>query len=363
MPNHSAFISELYYRSNTSITEFIEVTLKASEDPADYTLSFHTQSGALYSGSNAPGQVGGLLLLSDPNNGVSQNATDPDYNVYTVIIRFTTSGSRNGESRAVALSNTETGEVIDAYAVGGSNIALTGGPATGTTALRTGTSGSNTTIQWDSDRVKTVAAQTQDASNVVCFCKGSYIETPSGPRNIADLGVGDLVHTLDRGAVAIQWIGVSEWRKDQVKYSDRLRPVLVSAGALGPDVPETDLYVSPQHRLLIQSTDAVCGTTREVFVSAKHLVGHNGIRYSPKNDCVEYYHIWLGKHEIIKSNGAYTESFFPGAMALNALTPSQRSALAKTLCGNYTLARPHLRGKRLRDLLALYSHQTKPLIN
>ena len=85
MPNHSAFISELYYRSNTSITEFIEVTLKASEDPADYTLSFHTQSGALYSGSNAPGQVGGLLLLSDPNNGVSQNATDPDYNVYTII--------------------------------------------------------------------------------------------------------------------------------------------------------------------------------------------------------------------------------------------------------------------------------------
>ena len=82
---------------------------------------------------------------------------------------------------------------------------------------------------------------------MVCFCKGSYIESPSGPRNIADLGVGDLVHTLDRGAVAIQWIGVSEWRKDQVKYSDRLRPVLVPAGALGPDVPETDLYVSPQH--------------------------------------------------------------------------------------------------------------------
>ena len=92
MPNHSAFISELYYQSNTSITEFIEVTLKASEDPADYTLSFHTQSGALYSGSNAPGQVGGLLLLSDPNNGVSQNATDPDYNVYTIITRFTTAG-------------------------------------------------------------------------------------------------------------------------------------------------------------------------------------------------------------------------------------------------------------------------------
>ena len=68
MPNHNAFISEPYYRSNTSIAEFIEVTLKASEDPADYTLPFHTQSGALYSGSNAPGEVSGLLLLSDPNN-------------------------------------------------------------------------------------------------------------------------------------------------------------------------------------------------------------------------------------------------------------------------------------------------------
>jgi hypothetical protein len=363
MPNHSAFISELYYLSNTGITEFIEVTLKASEDPADYTLSFHTQFGALYPGSNAPGQVGGLLLLRDPNNAVSQNATDPDYNVYTIITRLTAAAARGGESRAVALSNTETVEVIDAYAIGWSDIALTAGPAAGTTALRTGTSGSNTTIQWDSDRVKTVAAQTQDASNVVCLCKGTYIETPSGPRNIADLRIGDFVHTLDRGAVAIQWIGVSKWRKDQVKYSDRLRSVLVPAGALGPHAPKCDLYVSPQHRLLIQSSDAVCGTSPEVFASAKHLVGHNGIRYSPRNDCIEYYHIWLGKHEIIKSNGAYTESFFPGAMALNALTPSQRSALAKTLSGNYALARPHLRGKRLRDLLALYSHRTKPLIN
>jgi hypothetical protein len=204
MPNHNAFISEPYYRSNTSIAEFIEVTLKASEDPADYTLPFHTQSGALYSGSNAPGEVSGLLLLSDPNNAVSQNTTNPDYNVYTIITRFTTSRALSGESRAVALSNTETGEVIDVYAVGGSHIALTGGPAAGTTALRTGTSGSNTTIQRNSERVKAVAAQIPDASDVVSFCKGTYIYTPSGSHNISDLRVVDFVHTLDRAAVAIQ---------------------------------------------------------------------------------------------------------------------------------------------------------------
>ena len=85
MPNHSAFISELYYQSNTGITEFIEVTLKASEDPADYTLSFYTHTGTMYAGSNAAGQVGGLLLLSDPNISVAQNTTDPDYNVYTIL--------------------------------------------------------------------------------------------------------------------------------------------------------------------------------------------------------------------------------------------------------------------------------------
>lgn len=122
---------------------------------------------------------------------------------------------------------------------------------------------------------------------------------------------------------------MSEWRKDQVKYSDRLRPVLVPAGALGPDVPECDLYVSPQHRLLIQSTDAICGTTQEVFASAKHLVGHNGIAYSPKNDGVEYYHIWLGKHEIIKSNGAYTESFFPEQWHLTHLNRHSVGRLRK----------------------------------
>jgi len=120
---------------------------------------------------------------------LSQNATDPDFNVYTIITRFTTSESRNGEARAVALSNTEIGEVIDAHAVGGSDILLTGGPPEEATALRTGTLGSNTTIQWDSDHVKTVAAQTQNASNVVCFCKGTYIDTPLGAQNISDLRV------------------------------------------------------------------------------------------------------------------------------------------------------------------------------
>ena len=353
MPNQNAFISELYYQSNTGITEFIEVTLKASEDPADYTLSFYTETGTLCSGSNAEGQVGGLLLLRDPNISVAQNTTDPDYNVYTILANFSTWRARNGESRVVALSNNDNGEVLDAYCVGGSDLLLKEGPATDVTALITGTAASGVSIQWDSDRTNFTSAFTPNASNVVCFCKGTYIETPSGPRNISNLRVGDFVHTLDRGAVAIQWIGVSEWRKDQVKYSDHLRPVLAPAGALGPQAPECDLYVSPQHRLLIQSSDAICGTTQEVFASAKHLIGHNGTRHSPKNNCVEYYHIWLGKHEIIKSNGAYTESFFPVAMALNALTPSQRSALAKTLSGNYALARPHLWGKRLRELLAL----------
>lgn len=104
-----------------------------------------------------------------------QNTTDPDYHVYTIITRFTILGSRNDKSRVVALSDTEIGEVIDAYSVGGSNIALTGGPATGTTALRTVTSGSNTTIQWDSVRVKTVSAQTPDASILICFYKVTYI--------------------------------------------------------------------------------------------------------------------------------------------------------------------------------------------
>lgn len=61
--------------------------------------------------------------------------------------------------------------------------------------------------------------------------------------------------------------------------------------------------------------------------------------------------------------GPTPKAIFPGAMAFNALAPSQRSALAKTLSGNHSLARPHLRGKRLRDLLALCSQQTKPLIN
>lgn len=368
MVNHSAFISELYYKSNTGFTEFVEVTLNSNQDPADYTLAFYRQSGELYEYSNAVGQVGGLLALDNSSVIVSQSLSNPNYNVYTIETRFTTAGANNGESRAIALVNTATGDVVDAYAVGNSDITLVAAPAANTVALATGGSGgsNDTTIQWNSDRVKTVATRTENSSNVVCFCPEVMLQTVSGMQRVSELEVGDLVITKDRGATAIKWIGKTSLTHDDLKYTQRLRYVSIPAGALGHGVPHAPLNVSPHHRVLLRSDKLKNAYgIDEAFVSAKHLIGLRGIAQSSSREPIDYYHLWLGSHQIVNANGAFCESFFTGATALNMLSMEQRMEWNKFASdiSDVSLARPHIRGAMLRELLMLHEHQGSVLFS
>jgi len=138
-----------------------------------------------------------------------------------------------------------------------------------------------------------------------CFVKGTLIETDTGPRLIEELREGDLVLTRDAGPMPILWISH--------RFADGTgehAPIRVMKGALGND---RDLFVSPQHRLMIDGWRAELFFGQdEILVAAKHLVGsHDKIHVHTQRE-VEYFHLLLDGHHLIWAEGSLSESFDPG---------------------------------------------------
>lgn len=157
--------------------------------------------------------------------------------------------------------------------------------------------------------------------NVVCFTSGTLIETPDGAVTVEDIQVGDLVLTRDNGPQEVKAI-VS--RKLDCKLApDRLKPILFEKNSLGLGLPNSRLCVSPQHRMLVHDESG-----NSVLVPAKALTARAGVRVMRGKRRVTYIHLVFSRHEIIRANGALTESFFPGPMALKALPAEFRGEIS-----------------------------------
>ena len=164
---------------------------------------------------------------------------------------------------------------------------------------------------------------------VPCFTRGTLIETPDGQRPIETLAIGDEVLTLDRGPQRIRWIGSRTLTGHDLKEKPKLRPVRIEAGALGSGLPQRDLLVSPQHRMLVRSAIAIrMFDTSEILVPSHTLVGFPGISVEDTDSEVTYFHLLFERHEIIFAEGAPSESLFAGTEALRTV-PSD--ALAEML--------------------------------
>jgi hypothetical protein len=160
---------------------------------------------------------------------------------------------------------------------------------------------------------------------IPCFTPGTRIATPMGERRVETLAVGDRVITRDNGIQAIRWIG--RRRLAGADLPEHLRPVRIAKGALGYNLPERDMCVSPNHRVLIfNEKTALYFEESEVLVAAKHLVGKPGIECLDVPD-VTYIHFMFDQHEVVLSDGAWTESFQPGDLSLDGIGAAQRAEI------------------------------------
>lgn len=158
--------------------------------------------------------------------------------------------------------------------------------------------------------------------DIPCFCKGTVLVGESGRLiRVEELRVGDLLQTIDGKLCPVRWIDVNTLSSRLLKSEERLRPIKICAGALGPGVPFTDLFVSPQHRILVESriVKRMLGVTH-TLVAAKKLLGLEGVEICSAQHDITYYHVLFDAHEVIVANGAAAESLFLGPQAKKSLS-------------------------------------------
>ena len=194
----------------------------------------------------------------------------------------------------------------------------------------------------------------------ICFAEGTLIATPRGEVPVEQLQTGDLVLTLDHGAKPLLMVAARRMEAGTLARAPKMRPIRIAAGALGPGMPQRDLLVSPQHRLLVASRIAArMFGEAEVLVAAKHLTGAPGIEVAEDLQEVTYIHLLCDSHQIVTANGVPSESLYTGPQALRSLTPAARRQvlelfpmLADGSGQPPTPARPLVDPKRARRLSA-----------
>ncbi|WP_338550748.1 Hint domain-containing protein [Roseovarius phycicola] len=174
-----------------------------------------------------------------------------------------------------------------------------------------------TSVLRDADGNLQEGTPTPGTPGPVCFTSGTRIASDIGDIAVENLEPGARVLSKDRGYVTLRAVRKAPIARTILRWNPDVRCILVPANVLGNSAP---IRLSPSHRVL------VCGTrvellfgTFEVLVSAKHLVGFSGIDVDKSDNPVTYFHLLFDTHEVIKSNGCWTESLFLGETAHKAI--------------------------------------------
>lgn len=146
-----------------------------------------------------------------------------------------------------------------------------------------------------------------NSNQTPCYLKGTRILTNKGYVCVENLKVGD--HLITRGDIwgnncvnrverrkPIIWIG-----RFVIDHSDEFtRPICITKNVFGNHLPENDLYISPNHNLILHDKLVIAHT----LVDDKRIYQvHNNHKKT------EYYHIELDRHSAIIAEGILSESY------------------------------------------------------
>ena len=160
-------------------------------------------------------------------------------------------------------------------------------------------SGTFENLSFSNSNANALLSVSQIQTTLMCFCADTMIATPTGPRAVQDLAVGDVIYTVS-GTTTVKWLG--EQAVDvQLTNPKKVNPICISAGALGAGLPLRDLIVSQDHAIEIDG----------LLINAGALVNNTTIRQVEQMPLsgFSYYHIDTGNHELLMAEGVAAESF------------------------------------------------------
>ena len=141
------------------------------------------------------------------------------------------------------------------------------------------------------------------SSSVPCFYQGTLITLASGQtKSVEDLSIGDIIHN-HKGPLPLKWLACRKVTKPVRRQFPHQLPVVNESGALGVNMPSTDLMVSQGHTILIDG-HLICAALLENKINCYRA------RCEDLPDEYYYFHLEFQDEEVlVLSNGAPTASY------------------------------------------------------
>ncbi len=163
---------------------------------------------------------------------------------------------------------------------------------------------------------------------VICFVSGTMIETEDGPKPVEEVAEGTRVQTVDNGCQEVLWTARRRITGARLYAMPNLAPVRLQSDALGVEIPDAPLLVSPDHRILVRGPAAeALFNAPEVLVAARDLVNDRDILVERGLRQLTYHHLLMEQHQIVLANGVAAESFHPASAALATMGEDDRGRL------------------------------------
>jgi len=158
--------------------------------------------------------------------------------------------------------------------------------------------------------------------------EGANLRTPCGLRRIEIVRPGDLIVTRN-GLQPVQMVWKRRVTREQVALLPDLAPIRLKPRAIGPMMPQRDLVVAPDHRLLIPGFRlAGVPDDTSVLTEARAIAGTcDAVFADTSMESVTYYQLVFDRHQVLTANGLPVESFLPDPAAIEALGGEMRDAL------------------------------------
>ena len=151
------------------------------------------------------------------------------------------------------------------------------------------------------------APPTPDLSSPIgtaCFRAGTRLATPDGPIAVDDLDPGDEVTTAFGAVLKVRWVGYRTLDCRRHPRPQDVMPVRVAAGAFRPGLPRRDLWLSPDHALMVDG----------VLIPVRHLLNGATVQQEAVDE-VTYFHVEMqnaageATHTALLAEGLAAESY------------------------------------------------------
>jgi hypothetical protein len=144
----------------------------------------------------------------------------------------------------------------------------------------------------------TVTTMTATESTIVCYAKGTMIQTKRGLVRVEKLKLGEMILTVSGKYEPLKWLGFRT--VDCKRHSNKVdaNPVRIVKDAFGPNQPVRDLYLSPLHSIYVDG----------ILIPAIDLV--NGVTVLQETRSkITYFHVELPTHNAIYAEGLTAETY------------------------------------------------------